>query len=65
MVERWALVDLGLTGEDVACWNVLFLKVFGVFFFFLTWTIFKVFIEFFTILLLFCFGFLAARHVGS
>ena len=26
------------------------------------WTIFKVFIEFVTILLLFCFGFLAQRH---
>ena len=30
------------------------------------WTIFKVFIEFVTILLLFsCFGVLALRHVGS
>ena len=30
------------------------------------WTVFKVFIEFVTIFLLFyCFGFLAARHVGS
>ena len=30
------------------------------------WTIFKVFIEFVTLLLLFyVFGFLAARHVGS
>ena len=40
-----------------------FLKIF----FFLMWTIFlKVFIEFVTILLLFlCFGFLAAKHVGS
>ena len=31
---------------------------------FLMWTIFKVFIEFVTILLVLCFGFLAMRHVG-
>ena len=36
-----------------------FLKVF------LMLTIFKVFIEFVTILLVLCFGILAARHVGS
>ena len=29
------------------------------------WTIFKVVVEFGTVLLLFCFGFLAAGHVGS
>ena len=33
-------------------------------FFFLLWTIFKVFIEFVTILIL-CFGFVVVRHVGS
>ena len=32
---------------------------------FVMWAIFKVFTEFVTILLLFCFGFLASRHVGS
>ena len=39
----------------------------ALFFFFLMWTNFKVFIEFVTllILLLLCFGFLIARHVGS
>ena len=43
-----------------------FFLSFFLFFFFLMWTIFKVFIEFVTILLLFlCFGFLATRHVGS
>ena len=39
--------------------SFIYLKIF------LMWTIFKVFIEFVTILLLFCFGFLASRHVGS
>ena len=44
---------------------VFFLSVF-VFKTFLTWTIFKVFIEFFTTLLLFCVSvFLAEGHVGS
>ena len=39
---------------------------FKISFFFLTWTILKVFIDFITVLLLFlCFGFLAQRHVGS
>ena len=33
--------------------------------FFQMWTIFKVFIEFVTIQLLLCFGFLPMRHVGS
>ena len=28
------------------------------------WTVFQIFIEFVTILLLFCFGFLVSRHVG-
>ena len=41
---------------------IFFFKIF----FFLMWTIFKVFTEFVTILLLFyVFGFLAVRHVGS
>ena len=35
-------------------------------FFFLTWAIFQVFIEFVNNnILVLCFGFLAARHVGS
>ena len=29
------------------------------------WTIFKVFIEFFTVLLVLCFGVVAMGHVGS
>ena len=33
--------------------------------FFLMWTIFKVFTESVTVLLQFCFGFLALRYVGS
>ena len=38
----------------------------NIYIYFLMWTIFKVFIEFVTILLLlFVFGCLAARHVGS
>ena len=43
------------------------LSVKRLFLFFLMWTIFKVFIELFTILLLFYYGlvFLALRHVGS
>lgn len=33
--------------------------------FFLMWSSFKVFIQFVKILFVLCFGFLAARHVGS
>ena len=33
--------------------------------FILIWTIFKIFIEFVTILLILCFGFLTPRYVGS
>ena len=45
-------------------WDEHLFKTF--FFFFLMWTILKVFIEFVTMLLLFYgLGFLAARHVGA
>ena len=43
-------------------WFIYFFKIF--FFFFWIWTIFKVFIELATVVLLF-FWFLAPRHVGS
>ena len=43
----------------MTCEGLAFFKFWG---FFFMWTIFKVFIEFVTILLLFCFGFLAQRH---
>ena len=46
--------------------TVILIHFFKTFFFFLVWTIFKVFIEFvYNISSVLCFGFLAKRHVGS
>ena len=49
----------GKTQYSKICLILYFLKIF------LMWTIFKVITEFITKLLVFCFGFLASRHVGS
>ena len=52
----------GLSGRPQSWSQPYFLK--GFYLFVLTWTSFKIFIEFVTMLLLYCFGFLATRRGG-